>query len=233
LPIQNAVLVGTSGACLLKIANGTTDRINCFSSVEGREDWYTPRGGPPDVRSMAAGEAGALYVNVHVGGILRSDDQGQTWQPTIDINADVHEVRTVAGYPALVLAATAQGLAISHDRGSSWSFDATNLHSDYSRAVVVCQEANEETILMTASTGPSTSKAAIYRRPLSQGTFEKCQQGLLEWFSDNINTRTLATSGKAAAFGTSDGQIFCSNDAGLTWQQLATGLAPIQCLKLV
>lgn len=229
LPIEGAVLVGTSGACLIRIADGNMHRINCFLTVEGRSEWYTPWGGPPDVRSMAVSQSGELYVNVHVGGILRSNDQGQSWQPTIDVHADVHEVQTVPDRPELVLAATAEGLAMSQDKGNSWSFDRTNLHSDYSRAVAVCTE----TILMTASTGPRTNKAAIYRRPLKvPGTFEKCDRGLPEWFSDNINTGTLATSGNIAAFGTRDGQIFLSNDAGLTWKQIATDLASIQCFSV-
>ncbi|ARV59013.1 hypothetical protein BZZ01_10525 [Nostocales cyanobacterium HT-58-2] len=230
LPLKSAVLVGTSGACLIRIVNSSTHRINCFESVEGRSQWYTPWGGPPDVRSMAVGQSGELYVNVHVGGILRSLDQGQSWQPTIDVHADVHEVRTVLDHPELVLAATAQGLAISKDKGNSWSFDRANLHAAYSRAVAVCGE----TILMSASTGPHGGKAAIYRRPLNQpGTFEKCEQGLPEWFTDNINTGTLDTSGNFAAFGTSDGQIFLSSDAGLTWKQIAANLAPIHWLNLM
>lgn len=229
LPIQDMVLVGTSGACIIRIADGNMHRINCFETVEGRDEWYTPWGDPPEVRSLAAGQSGELYVNVHVGGILRSTDRGQSWQPTIDVHADVHEVRTVPDYPELVLAATAQGLAMSRDKGNSWSFDRTNLHADYSRAVAICGE----TILMTASTGPRTNKAAIYRRPLNhRGAFEKCERELPEWFLDNINTGTLATLGNFVAFGTSDGRIFLSNDAGSTWQQIAAGLAPIRCLNL-
>jgi photosystem II stability/assembly factor-like uncharacterized protein len=229
LPTQDAVLVGTSGACLIRIADGSTHRINCFEKVEGRSEWYTPWGAPPDVRSMAIGSEGELYVNVHVGGILRSLDQGQSWQPTIDFDSDVHEVKTINNYPDIVLAATAYGLAISKDKGNSWSFDRTNLHDDYSRAIAVCSE----TILMTASTGPDSHKAAIYRRPLNEpGKFEKCSQGLPEWFPDNINTGTVASLGNVAAFGTRDGEIFLSNDAGLTWKQIATDLAAINCLNL-
>lgn len=229
LPIEGAVLVGTSGACLLRITDKNTTRLNCFESVAGRDEWYTPWGGPPDVRSLAMSQSGDLYVNVHVGGILRSQNQGQTWHPTIDVDADVHEVRTVANDPKIVLAATAQGLAISSDNGNSWHFDRTHLHAAYARAVAVCRE----TVLLTASTGPHSSKAAIYRRSLRQDGFEKCQQGLPEWFTDNINTGTLATLGNVAAFGTRDGQVFLSRDCGLTWQQTANNLASIQCLQLI
>ena len=229
LPVAETVLVGTSEAHLLRIMHSTIDRIKRFDDVKGRAEWYTPWGAPPDVRSMAASQSGELYVNVHVGGILRSQDQGQSWQPTIDFHADVHEVQTVPSHPEWVVAATAQGLATSQDKGNSWSFDRTNLHAAYARAVAIC----DDTILMTTSTGPHGRHAAIYRRSLEQaGTFEKCEQGLPEWFSDNIDTGTLATSGNLAAFGTWDGQIFLSEDAGLTWTQVATNLTPIHCLTI-
>lgn len=50
-------------------------------------------GGPPDTRSITE-DGDTVYVNVHVGGVLRSSDQGESWQPTIDIGADIHRVTT-------------------------------------------------------------------------------------------------------------------------------------------
>lgn len=229
LPIKGGVLAGTSEAHLVHIVDGNIKLIDSFEQVEDRHQWYTPWGGPPAVRSMAVGVMGELYVNVHVGGILRSEDGGQSWQPTIDLHSDIHQVFTVHNRPNLVLAATAQGLAISRDRGNSWQFDSTNLHAAYSRAVTICSDI----ILMSASVGPHGGRAALYRRGLDDsGRFEKCQEGLPEWFSDNINTGNLTSSGNKVAFGTSDGQIFISNDAGLTWKQIDSELPAINCLLL-
>jgi hypothetical protein len=178
----------------MRISTGNIQHLDSFDQAEGRKAWYTPWGGAPDVRSLAISSSGDLYVNVHVGGILRSRDQGQSWQPTLDLHADVHEVRTVVDRPDLVLAATAEGLAWSEDRGESWQFDRANLHATYARAIAVGDETEEATILMSVSLGPHGGKAALYRRPLHQsGTFQKCHQGLPEWFSDNINTGCLAT----------------------------------------
>ncbi|PSO69546.1 MAG: hypothetical protein BRC40_15075 [Cyanobacteria bacterium QH_8_48_120] len=230
LPLEETVLAGTSEAHLVRVADGSIEYIDGFERAEGRNNWYTPWGGPPDVRSLAVGHSGELYANVHVGGILRSDDQGGSWQQTIDIDSDVHQVRTIPGRPGFVLAATAEGLATSTDGGNSWRFDRAHLHGSYARAVAV----SRETVLITASLGPHAGKAAVYRRPLDQpGSFQKCERGLPEWFSDNINTGCLATSNNWAAFGTSEGEIFVSDDTGLTWKQLASDLAPIRCLSIV
>lgn len=230
LPLEQTVLVGTSEAHLMQLLEDQLQRIDSFEQVEGRDEWYTPWGGLPDVRSLAVGSSGELYVNIHVGGILRSTDQGRSWQPTLDLHADVHEVRTVGDRPGLVVAATAEGLAVSHNSGETWEFDRSHLHATYARAVAVCGDA----ILMSASLGPHGGKAALYRRSLGQpGTFEKCQDGLPEWFPNNINTGCLAASGQVAVFGTQDGQIFRSQDAGQTWERVASELESIQCLNLV
>ncbi len=232
LPINDTMLIGTSAAHLMQIKDGQSQNLDSFDQAAGREDWYTPWGGAPDVRSLAISSTGNLYVNVHVGGILRSRDQGRSWQPTIDFHADVHEVKTLADYPNLVLAATAEGFAWSEDDGESWQFDRVNLHATYARAIAVCH-AEAPVILMSASLGPHGGRAALYRRLLHQpGTFQKCDQGLPEWFADNINTGCLATWGNWAVFGTQTGQIFGSNDAGLSWEEMASGLAPIHCLSL-
>ena len=89
------------------------------------------------MRTIAAGAQGELYVNVHVGGILRSDDDGASWRPTIDIRSDVHEVLAVPGRPALVPAATGVGAATSEDGGASWSFAHDGLSGRYCRAVTL------------------------------------------------------------------------------------------------
>ncbi len=229
-PLGATLLVGTSEAHLLQLVDGDLQPRDHFEHLEDYQGWYTPWGAPPEVRSLALGAEGEWYVNVHVGGIIRSSDQGRTWQSTLDFHADVHEVRTVPHRPGWVVAATAQGLASSTDGGHTWAFDRANLHSSYARAVAVGQD----TLLMSSCTGPHGGQAAVYRRSLDQaGSFQKCSQGLPEWFADNIDTGRLDAWGDFAAFGTRDGQVFLSEDAGQSWRQLVSGLPPILGLCLV
>src|SRR5256885_14240506 len=101
------VFVGSSAARLFRVADARLDPVASFDAAEGRSTWHTPWGGPPDTRSISEWDE-SVYVNVHVGGILRTEDRGETWTPTIDIDSDVHQVTTAEG---LVLAACAGGLA--------------------------------------------------------------------------------------------------------------------------
>ncbi len=229
IPTQAGVLVGTSEAHLSKLADNGFEPVSSFDHAEGRDAWFTPWGGPPAVRSLSTDPDGGIYANVHVGGVLRSRDGGRSWQPTIDIQADVHQVVFDAG-SGLLLAASLEGLAVSEDRGESWTFNTQGLHAGYCRAVAV----TGETVLVTASTGPFTDRAAVYRVPLpASGAFEKCATGLPKWFPKNIDTYCLATLGAEAAFGASDGRVFRSSDEGRTWEPAADGLPRVQCVSFV
>jgi len=216
------VLVGSSQARLFRVVGEGLEPVSAFDRAEGRSAWYTPWGGPPDTRSISEWDE-AVYVNVHVGGILRTEDQGETWTPTIDLDADVHQVTTAEG---LVLAASAGGLAMSTDRGGAWTFRSQGLEAPYSRAVTVCGDA----VLVSASRGPRGGRAAVYRGALGGGGLERCRTGLPDWFDDNIDSYCLDAHPVRpfVAFGTSDGRVFASEDAGRSWGELASGLPSVQ-----
>jgi len=220
--MKDDVLVGSSEARLFRVVGEGIEPVAAFDRVEGRSTWYTPWGGPPDTRSISEWDE-AVYVNVHVGGIVRTGDRGETWTPTIDIDADVHQVTTAEG---LVLAASAGGLAMSADHGGAWTFRSEGLDAPYSRAVTVCGDA----IFISASRGPRGGRAAVYRGALGGGGLERCRTGLPEWFDDNIDSYCLDANPDRpfVAFGTSDGRVFASEDAGRSWGEFASGLPSVR-----
>ncbi len=216
-------LIGSAEAHLFEIKDGTTVALEAFDAAPGRDEWYTPWGGPPDTRSLAEWDD-HVYVNVHVGGILRTTDAGASWTPTIDIDADVHQVTTAEG--ALVLAACAGGLVMSADRGDSWGERTDGLEHRYARGVTVVGE----TVLLSTSRGPRGGEAAVYRAPLAGGAFERCTRGLPASFDGNIDSHCLdgRPAGSTVVFGTEDGRVFRSEDAGASWDQAAEGLPRIR-----
>jgi hypothetical protein len=230
LPTTDRVLVGTSQARLLQLERDALLPVDGFDGVEGRDRWYTPWGGPPDTRSIALDQDGTLYVNVHVGGIPVSSDGGRTFRPTIDIDADVHQVIAHRTRPGLAFAAGAQGLDASADGGQTWSLTDRGLHASYCRAVAIAGD----TILLSASTGPRGGRAGVYRRRLEDrdGEFDRCAKGLPDWFEGNIDTHCLAGAGNVAALGTAEGRVFVSEDAGETWEERATDLPPVRCVVI-
>lgn len=153
IAMTDALHVGSSEARLFRLAGSALERVEAFDAVEGRSSWFTPGGGPPETRSVS--EWGPdVYVNVHVGGILHTEDGGARWNPTIDIDADVHQVATAEG---LVLAATAEGLATSRDRGATWTMRTDALEARYARGVAVFGDQ----VLVSTSSGPRGGRAGV------------------------------------------------------------------------
>ena len=95
--VDDVVFAGAVGPWMLRLdgepgGDAELTPLPGFEATPGRDEWH--RVGPAlEVRSLTATTDGALLANVHVGGIPRSHDAGRSWQPTIEVDADVHEVK--------------------------------------------------------------------------------------------------------------------------------------------
>ena len=117
----STVFAGTVDARVLRVVEGAVTPLPAFDTVPGRETWHRV-GSPLQVRSMTTtADAGALLVNVHVGGIPRSVDGGETFAPTLDVDDDVHQVLAHPTRPEVVVAAASVGLCRSTDGGATWT----------------------------------------------------------------------------------------------------------------
>lgn len=221
-PTHQTIWVGADRARLYAVEDEGPVEDPVFADAPGREEWHTPWGGPADIRSMAVDADHTLYVNVHVGGILRYDNTGVV--PTIDIHSDVHQVAAHPSLPGAVFAACAYGLAVSRN-GHDFEIRSDGLHATYCRAVVVL----DDRLLVSASTGPRSSSGRLYRGDLWSGGFEPLTRGLPEWFESNLDTHCLAVSGGSIYAGNGD-TVWRSDDGGDTWDLAVSGLPQITCL---
>ena len=198
--------------------------IPSFDLLAGRSSWSNPAGPSPDLRSVAVTHDGQWSLaNVHVGG-LGLDDEGGSWTSLIEPDADVHEVAAIEGRLAV---AAAGGAGWSDDRGRTWQWTAHGLEAAYARAVAL----DGDMIYLSASTGPSTTSGAVYRARVGQ-TFEKCAGGLPESFPSTSTRARLAALAGRVVFGTVDGRVFESQDAGSTWNLVMEHLRTVSCVKL-
>jgi len=181
------------------------------------------RVGPPlGVRSITAtSDGGVLLANVHVGGIPRSLDKGASWQPTIDIASDVHEVRAHPNRPDIVAAAAAIGLCTSSDGGATWEVDQRGLHALHCSAVAFAGD----DVLISASVDPFAPQGAIYRRGVEEcAPLVRVSGGLPKWLGGKADTGCIAANGSAVAVVDMSGHLHISADTGRTWSCRAHGL---------
>lgn len=232
MAVRDTIYVGTDDARMLRLSHGSgvLDPIDGFDSVAGRDTWFAgsaivngQRVGPPlGIRSVAANSNGSiLFANVHVGGIPRSMDGGRTWQPTIDINSDVHEVRAHPANPDIIAAAAGVGLCISRDAGATWIIEREGLHAPHCSAVAF----SGDDIIVSASTDPFAAEGRIYRRPVKpDGSITAVEGGMPVWTEGKADTGCIATNGSSIAAADRAGNLYSSDDFGRTWSCRSTRL---------
>jgi photosystem II stability/assembly factor-like uncharacterized protein len=139
------VLAGTEPASIFLSRDGgqTWSERPEVAELRDRYGWFLPYStGAGCIRGFAfAGER--LYAAAEVGGLLRSDDGGQTWRMAGGssgrphglaegfIHPDVHSVIVHPSSPNLLYAPTGGGLFRSEDGGGRWQ----QLYPSYCRAV--------------------------------------------------------------------------------------------------
>jgi hypothetical protein len=219
---HGVVWIGGAHAQLWRVNGDRILEVPTFRAAPTSDQWYTPWGGPPDVFSMAS-DGRHLYVSVHVGGILRTTDGG-SWEPTIDLHDDVHQV--AVGPDGTVWAATGRrGLAESRDLGATWTYHTDGLHARYALAVA----AGDGGPLVAVSSGHAGRDGAVYR--LVQGRLERVH-GLPDDMHGAIGPRQLAAFGVHAVTALPNGDVYVSDDGGDVWHRALADLPEVSEVAL-
>jgi photosystem II stability/assembly factor-like uncharacterized protein len=226
--LDDVVYAGADGPVVYRLDGDALAPVADLDAVEGRNEWHRV-GSPLTVRSMTRTADGALLANIHVGGIIRSTDGGASWEPTIPVDHDVHEVRAHPTRPDVVVAAAAVGLCVSRDGGRTWAVVDDGLHATYSRAVAF----DGDDVLMSVSDGPFTAGSAIYRvRDVGDaahtGAPERVHDGLPEWLAGNVDTRCLVADAGRAALADGSGSVWVN--AGDGWTCAVQDLPRVGCV---
>ena len=231
-----------------------TEPAGIFVSTDGAESWqqmpevgrlrdqfkwflpYSPEAGC--VRGFAF-QGQRLYAAVEVGGLLASDDQGQSWalvpgsdgipkfgrpQPHF-IHPDVHSVAVHPQATGMIYAPTGGGFYVSEDYGRSWEAR----HDDcYVRAVWVDAADPQHLVL-----GPASDVSR-------NGRIEETHDGGRSWKPIENGLQTPWPTDMVERFQEIDGRLFAvlSNGDLLVaavgewhWQHIFAGTPRIRCIS--
>ena len=237
--VGDVIYLGTDDAKILRVSqDGKLDSLSGFEITPERDTWYAGTAvidgrvvGPPlGVRSMTANADGAaVLANVHVGGIPRSADGGETWQPTIHVESDVHEVCAHPSDPRTVIAAAAVGLCISRDGGATWTIEQDGLHALHCTAVAF----SENDILVSAATDHFADQGAVYRLPMDEKGPLQPFSGLPRWLGGIVDTGCIATLAFAIAIADKTGNLYASADGGHSWRHRDHDLPMVSKVLLI
>ena len=213
------LLIGTEGPHIYRYRAGLMERNAAFDLLECRDEWYTPYGSPPELRSFAATRDGWVYADVHVGSIMRSPDLGVSWEPvTPDLHEDVHQVATSPRLLDRIYANTADAIYVSEDRGDSWDHRAGGLPFHYGRAIAVHPD-EPDCLLATVSRGPGRgAEGRMFRSEDAGRSWTHVIEGFPSSTNGNIDTFQVVFSKDGKAWAAVGQLLFRSDDAGGSWE---------------
>ncbi len=234
LAAPGQLLVGTVPAELYaRNEDGWQEREEMRRSVGGAVFPPSPALGSR-TRYLAADPAvpERLYAAIEVGGLLVSDDGGQTWRAG-DAglgDPDVHQVLPCVHDPDLVVAACGESVYRSLDRGASWQEATPPGGRTYGMAVA---EDGQGTLYVGVARGrpntwlgPARADAAILRSADGGASWEPIVEGL----RGGVMDLCPAPGGHGVLAATSEGDLLAVDAAGC--RTLATDLPCITGLAL-
>jgi photosystem II stability/assembly factor-like uncharacterized protein len=173
-----------------------------------------------------------IYAGIEVGGILVSDDDGQTWVKRNDglTDPDLHQILSAKKKPGLLVAACGEGVARSTDRGDKWQAVTPAGGRTYGNALAEDDQGN--IYLGITHNRPRTwlragrAKTAIFKSQDGANW-----QFLTDQMSGGVMEMCAAADGDGVLVGTADGEVIKVDASGKT-QTLVSGLPCINGLAL-
>lgn len=229
--VPGGVLAGTEPAEIFVSHDAGRRWRSCPEVAELRDQhrWFLPYSPEAGCVRGFAFHGRRPYAAVEVGGVLRSDDAGDSWrlaggstgEPVFEIPpapfvfSDVHSVEGHPSSPDLVFAVTAEGLYRSEDGGDGWSVSHAG---SYCRAAWIDPVDPDHVVL-----GPADS---VSRK---NGRIEESRDGGRTWHaaSDGLDlpwpdrmVERFAHLGSLRYAITDDGRLYvCASDR-LQWERV-------------
>ncbi len=195
-----------------------------------------------------------IVAAVSAGGVYRSEDGGETWQPAnAGVRAEnlpdrypesghnVHRVIMHPQVPSRLYRQCYNGTYRSDDGGRSWTEITAGLPSDFGYGIVADPNDPDTVLQIPESSShlraPVDGKLRVFRSRNAGATWQSASAGLpAEHVYVTVLREAMAIDSREPCgvyFGTSGGQLFASADTGESWDELASYLPRVLSVKAV
>jgi len=251
----NRVYAGVEPSALFVSDDGgvTYDLVRGLWDHPHREQWGAGFGGQA-VHTVLPhpAEPGTVLVAMSTGGVYRTTDGGTSWQPSNtgikayflpdqypEFGQCPHKVARHLELPDQMFLQNHHGVYRSDDGGVTWHSIAEGLPSDFGFAMVVHPHRPGVVYSFPLEADgmrfPPDRRCRVYRTRDAGTTWEALSDGLpTEPFYPTVLRDAMCTDDAYPAgvyFGTRSGEVYASNDEGDSWQQVASHLPDVLCVR--
>ena len=216
-----------------------------------REEWFGGGADQPGIHSICVDprDSDHLLIGVSCGGVWRTRDAGQTWEPggrgmraeymppdrQFDVNIqDPHMVAQCPAKPDVLWAQHHNGIFRSTDAAASWTEIEQVKPSAFGFPVAV-HPADPDTAWFVPAVKdekrfPADGRVVVNRTRDGGKTFETLTRGLPQTHAYDLVYRhalDVDETGKCLAFGSTTGSLWISENEGDSWAALSSNLPPI------
>jgi Sortilin, neurotensin receptor 3, len=237
------LLAGYEPAALHRSANGGLSWQPLHLDATFPDVTVRPQPRPKRITGIAVDPncPGELYCSVEVGGLLRSLDDGKTWEGvtdglyTTDDAVDLHGVAVCPAHPGSIYVVGRIGMFHSPDRGRHWQHvpvPAMTTRGTYCRGLRVAPD-DPDTLYVGAGTAFEGTEGALFKSRDRGRTWTRLDLGATPRstvFAIAIDARRPDHVGCVAK----GGELWRSRDRGATWQAhpLPSGATQVYALAL-
>jgi photosystem II stability/assembly factor-like uncharacterized protein len=245
---QTVLYAGTEPAHLFESTDyGTTWReLPALRNVPETEAWVFP--GPPHLAHVKdvtfdPRDSRTMYVSIEQGALLKTTDAGETFRelkeyskPDDPVYRDLHRCILRPSNPDEMYFTGGAGLYYSADGGEHWEhLSNRQARIGYPDGFLFSPEDDQVLFMAGAHRDPGSwrqshdADAAIARSRDGGRTWETLTNGWPEHMRGNAEARSMGVwpGGYTLFVGTTDGEVYASEDRGDTWTRIAGDLEPI------
>jgi photosystem II stability/assembly factor-like uncharacterized protein len=214
--------------------------------TKGRDKWSFPS--PPHhahVKTMTIDprNPNIIYAGVEQGDLLKTTDGGASWhvlddysKPTDWTYRDIHQVVIHPSNSAEIYMTTGMGLYRSLDAGATWTLIVDNgFRVGYPDHLIISPLDGDTMFVSGARANPGEwrkthrAEGTIMQTHDRGKTWTEASRGLPEDGRANVEAMSIAIhpSGFTLFAGTTDGEVYASEDQAQSWTRIAAGLAPV------
>ncbi len=194
-----------------------------------------------------------MYIAISAAGAFRTDDGGETWQPInrglkseyipdpdAEVGHCVHRIALHPSRPDVLFMQKHWDVMRSDNAGEMWSEVSGNLPSDFGFVIDVHAHEPETIYVIPIKSDsehfPPDGKLRVYRSRTGGNEWEALTKGLpqshcyVNILRDAMAIDSLDSCG--VYFGTTGGQVYCSADAGDSWNTIVHDLPAVLSVEV-